>query len=307
MTTNRFYHQHLLSLDKFKKSDLQLVLETAQQLKLHPKPTLLNNKIIAHCFFESSTRTRLSFESASLRLGAQNIGFSDSRSLSTQKGESLSDTINVISSYADALVIRHPESGSAALAAHVSRCPVINAGDGANQHPTQALLDLYTIQECQHKLEQLSIGITGDLKHARTIHSLIDACSLFNMTFYFVAVKSLALPPEIIQKLDSQGIKYSIHESLDEVMSKLDILYITRIQKERIANSEQFCENFKLSSGLLKDAKDNLKILHPLPRLEELPAEIDHSPYAYYFQQAKNGVIVRQAILALLLNESLPC
>jgi aspartate carbamoyltransferase catalytic subunit len=316
MMKNSFYQKHLLSLEQLSKDDVLLVLKTAQKIKSSSFPQLLQQKIIAQCFFEPSTRTRLSFESASLRLGAKNIGFSDNNSLSIKKGESLSDTLKVVSSYADLIVLRHPEEGSAAIAAQVSECPVINAGNGANQHPTQTLLDLYTILECQNTLDGLSIGIAGDLQHARTIHSLIEGCSLFNMNFHFAVPQdqtSLPLdqdPANIeryIQPLKDRNIQYSISESLEKMISHVDILYMTRIQKERKINSSLSYQNLTVSLEMLHKAKPNLKILHPLPRLNELPADIDDSPYAYYFQQAKNGVVVRQAILSLILNEALIC
>lgn len=304
---NTLYGSDIISMKDLPLQQVQLILETAHELKIKPTSPLLNNKIIAHCFFEPSTRTRLSFESATLRLGGNVIGFSSDEALSIRKGETLHDTIQIISDYADLIIIRHPKEGAARLAADVSLKPVINAGDGANQHPTQALLDLFTIQECQQRLDGLAIALVGDLKYGRTIHSFAEACMLFDIRLFLVAPDALALPESICDTLKKVGVRFSFHQSIEEVIPKVDILYMTRIQQERFNEAEyqQIRKQFILTPEMLTNARPNLKILHPLPRVNEIDATVDKTPYAYYFQQAANGVYVRQALLSLLLNEDL--
>jgi len=308
MTTNTLYQRDIISIKDLHSDQIQLILDTAKKIKHKPSPKLLQGKIIAQCFFEPSTRTRLSFETATLKLGGQVIGFASDESLSVQKGETLHDTMRVISEYADLIVIRHPKEGAACLAAEVSVKPVINAGDGANQHPTQALVDLFTIQECQKQLDGLAIALVGDLKYGRTIHSFVQACARFNMRLYLVSPEILSLPDSICDILKKQGVRFSFHQSLEELIPKLDILYITRIQQERFSEAEyEFVKNqYVLTPAMLTKAKANLKILHPLPRVNEIAMDVDKTPYAHYFPQAANGVHVRQALLTLLLNESLP-
>ncbi len=308
MSTNLLFQRDLISMKDFKINEVELILQTAKKIKAKPLAHILQNKIIANCFFEPSTRTRLSFESAALRLGAHVIGFGSSEGLSTQKGETLHDSIQVISGYADLIVIRHPREGSACLAAEASPCPVINAGDGANQHPTQALTDLFTIQECHPTLNGLSIALVGDLKYGRTIHSFIEVCSLFDIRLYLVSPEALTLPEAICDKLKKCGVRFSFHQTIEEVIPAIDILYMTRIQQERFSQAEYqlIKDQFILTSAMLEKARANLKILHPLPRVNEISFDVDQTPYAHYFQQANNGVTVRQALLTLILNESLP-
>lgn len=304
---NSFYQQDVLSIKELSLQQIQLVLQTAAELKKKQHHDLLRHKMIAHCFFEPSTRTRLSFESATLKLGGQVIGFSSDESLSTQKGETLHDTMRVISSYADLIVLRHPKEGSARLAAEASSVPVINAGDGANQHPTQTLVDLFSIQECQGDLNELSIALVGDLKYGRTVHSFAQACKLFNIRLFLVAPEALTLPESICNALKREGVRFSFHQTLQEVMPKVDIVYMTRIQKERMTQHEYVStkDNMILTRKILEQAKPNLRILHPLPRVDEIEKEIDVTPFAYYFEQAANGVFIRQALLTLILNEAL--
>jgi aspartate carbamoyltransferase catalytic subunit len=216
--------------------------------------------------------------------------------------------MRVINEYADLIIMRHASEGSAAFVAEIVNCPVINAGDGANQHPTQALIDLFSIQETQHDINGLSIALVGDLKYGRAIHSLTEACSLFDVRFYLVSPEILSLPDDICNNLKKRGIRFSFHHSIEEVISKVDILYMTRIQQERFNALEYQLvkDQFILTSPMLKTAKPNLKIMHPLPRVNEISSEIDSTSYAYYFQQAGNGVAIRQALLTLILNESLP-
>lgn len=306
---NPLYRRDIISINDLSREELELVLQTAANLKQHPQPTLLQHQVIASCFFEASTRTRLSFETAIHRLGASVVGFSDSSNTSMgKKGETLADTMSVISQYADAIVMRHPQEGAARLVSEFSgSIPVINAGDGANQHPTQTLLDLFTIEETQGSLENLHIAMVGDLKYGRTVHSLAQALAKFKGNhLYFIAPQALAMPNHILHMLDENGISYSEHGSIEEVLPKLDILYMTRVQKERLDPSEyaNIKAQFVLSAAELIDVKENLKVLHPLPRVDEIAVDVDKTPYAYYFQQAGNGIYARQALLALVLNET---
>lgn len=306
---NSLYQQDILSIKDLSLEQIQLILKTAKQLKQKPGYTDIQGKVVAQCFFEASTRTRLSFETATLRLGGNNIGFSSAEELSIKKGETLHDTMRVIAEYADLIVIRHPQEGAARLAAEISAKPVVNAGDGANQHPTQALVDLFTIQECQKSLEGLSIALVGDLKYGRTIHSFAQICMLFDVRLYLVSPEGLTLPEPICDALKKKGVRFSFHHSMEEVLPKVDILYLTRIQQERFSEAEYQLvkSNYILTTDLLNNSKikSNLKILHPLPRVNELEIGIDKTPYAHYFTQAANGIHVRQALLALLLNEKL--
>ncbi|HDL7472069.1 TPA: aspartate carbamoyltransferase [Yersinia enterocolitica] len=307
---NPLYHKHIISINDLCREELELVLRTAASLKSHPQPELLKHKVIASCFFEASTRTRLSFETSIHRLGASVVGFSDSSNTSLgKKGETLADTMSVISTYVDAIVMRHPQEGAARLATQFSgNVPVVNAGDGANQHPTQTLLDLFTIQETQGRLDNINIAMVGDLKYGRTVHSLTQALAKFNGNrFFFIAPDALAMPAYILEMLEEKGIEYSLHESIEEVVSELDILYMTRVQKERLDPSEyaNVKAQFVLRAADLNGAQDNLKVLHPLPRIDEITTDVDKTPYAYYFQQAGNGIFARQALLALVLNAEL--
>jgi len=303
---NPLYKKHIISISDLSRAELELVVETASRLKAEPRNDLLCNKLVASCFFEASTRTRLSFETAVQRLGGSVIGFDDAGNTSlAKKGETLADSVRVITSYTDAFVIRHPQEGAARLAAEFSLVPVINAGDGSNQHPSQTLLDLYSIYETQGSLDGLKVAFVGDLKYGRTVHSLAQALSLFGARFYFISPEALAMPDYICEELEEKGIEFSVHDSLEEVMPELDILYMTRVQKERFEETEykHIAAKFVLVEEQLATAKPNLKILHPLPRIDEIDIAVDATPHAYYFQQAGNGVYARQALLALVLNE----
>ncbi len=297
---------HLLSIHDLSKQQILKLLKKAEEFKKKPPGLLLPGKILASCFFEPSTRTRLSFETAMLRLGGHVIGFADASSTSVQKGESLYDTMKVMGGYADAIVIRHPLEGAARVAASATQTPIINAGDGANQHPTQTLVDLFSIKETQGKLNHLQLALFGDLKYSRTAHSLVLACSLFDIRLYLVSPEQLTLPDAICHELRRKGIKFSFHRTIEEILPKVDILYMTRFQKERFQSGEELPEPITLRSSSLTQAKKNLKILHPLPRVDEIETAIDSSPHAYYFQQAANGLFVRQALLALLLESPSP-
>ncbi|HSW86404.1 MAG TPA: aspartate carbamoyltransferase [Rhabdochlamydiaceae bacterium] len=303
--THLFKHKGILSIFDLSEDEIEMILERAEEMKKEPSKDLLQGCILASCFFEPSTRTRLSFESAMLRLGGSVIGFSDSESTSSKKGESLQDSIKVIGQYADIIAIRHPREGAARLAQESTDIPVVNAGDGANQHPTQTLVDLFTIKECQGTLHSLHIAMVGDLKYGRTPHSLALACALFDARLYFISPEQLTVPDYILHELRKKGVKFSFHHSIEEVIPKIDILYMTRIQKERFEEGEyeRIKDQFVLKEPMLKNAKQNLKIFHPLPRINEIETAVDETPYAYYFQQAANGIYVRQAVLALLLNK----
>lgn len=307
---NPLYRKHIISINDLSRDELELVLHTAAQLKAHPQPELLKHNVIASCFFEASTRTRLSFETAIHRLGASVVGFADGSNTSLgKKGETLADTISVIGTYVDAIVMRHPQEGAARLATGFSGgVPILNAGDGANQHPTQTLLDLFTIQETQSRLNQLNVAMVGDLKYGRTVHSLTQALAKFDGNrFFFIAPDALAMPAYITDMLDEKNIVWSRHDSFEEVMPQLDILYMTRVQKERLDPSEyaNVKAQFILRASDLVTARDNMKVLHPLPRIDEITTDVDKTPYAWYFQQAGNGIYARQALLALVLNSEL--
>lgn len=308
--TNTLYNKHIISIPELSRAELELIVQTAGQLKAEPNPDLIKNKVVASCFFEPSTRTRLSFETAIQRVGGDVIGFDNAGNTSlANKGETLADSIQVISTYVDAFVMRHPREGAARLAAEFSNgVPIINAGDGANQHPTQTLLDLYTIAETQGRLDNLNVAFVGDLKYGRTVHSLTQALAKFNnIRFFFVAPDALAMPDYICEELDEAGIQYSLHTDMESVIPELDILYMTRVQKERFDESEyvHIKSAYILTAALLEGARENLKVLHPLPRVDEITTDVDKTPHAYYFQQAENGVYARQALLALVLNQTL--
>ena len=307
---NPLYRKHIISINDLSREELELVLHTAAQLKAQPQPELLRHNVIASCFFEASTRTRLSFETAMHRLGASVVGFADGSNTSLgKKGETLADTISVIGTYVDAIVMRHPQEGAARLATEFSGgVPILNAGDGANQHPTQTLLDLFTIRETQSRLNQLNVAMVGDLKYGRTVHSLTQALAKFaGNRFFFIAPDALAMPAYLTDMLDEQNIPWSRHDSIEEVMPQLDILYMTRVQKERLDPSEyaNVKAQFILRAADLAGARDNMKVLHPLPRVDEITTDVDKTPHAWYFQQAGNGIYARQALLALVLNSEL--
>lgn len=296
------YNKDIVSINDFSKIDILNILESAAKLKKEQEPNLLIGKILASCFFEPSTRTRLSFEAAMLKLGGSTLGFSSSEMTSTKKGETLWDTMKMVENYADVIVIRHPREGAARLAADSVNIPVINAGDGAHQHPSQTFLDLFTIQESQKNLEDLHIAMVGDLKYGRTVHSLALALIPFNCRLYFAAPEELEMPKTICKELREKGVKFSFHNNIEEIMPKLDILYMTRIQQERL-NFEAPENKFVLTKKHLKNVKDNFKIMHPLPRNNEIPFDIDKTPYAEYFEQAENGLYTRQALLKLILEK----
>lgn len=298
-------NKSLVSITDFSKSDYLKILELAESYERKPVSELLTGKVIATLFFEPSTRTRLSFESAVNRMGGRIIGFSDSSSSSVTKGETLYDTINVVSNYCDLIVMRHPLEGSARFASEIARVPVINAGDGANQHPTQTLLDLYSIKKTQGKLDDLTIFMVGDLKYGRTVHSLLMAMSQFNTTFHFISPEELKMPEEYKILLHTLGLKYHEHKDYTDIITDADIIYMTRVQKERFSDPieyERTKNAYVLKNKMLANTKENLKILHPLPRVNEIDQDVDENPKAYYFTQVLNGVYIRQAIISSILG-----
>lgn len=305
--SNPLYGKHVVSIGDFARADLERIVQLAARFKKHGPAPLLADRIIASCFFEASTRTRLSFETAVQRLGGKAIGFADASNTSIKKGESLTDCIHMIAAYADAIVLRHPKEGSARLASEVSTVPVINGGDGANQHPSQTLLDLFSIFECQGRLDNLRVAFVGDLKYGRTVHSLAQALCCFQPTFYFVAPHVLQMPAYIEQNLREQGVSFDYLDSLQAAVNEVDILYMTRVQKERFDPTEymHIASRYVLTPELLASARPSMRVLHPLPRIDEILPSVDRSSHAYYFQQAENGVYAREALLALVMNESI--
>ena len=301
-----FKNRDIISINDFLKEELLHILKVVKQIEQKSKSSLLRGKILATLFFEPSTRTRLSFISAMEQLSGTVIGFSTANVTSIQKGESLWDTIKMTEQYADIIVIRHPLEGSARLAAEAASVPVINGGDGSNQHPTQTILDLYTIQKTKDKLEGLHIGFVGDLKYGRTVHSLVIALSHFNPTFYFIAPDDLQIPESYTDELFQKKVRYYKTADLTRFSKELDILYVTRIQKERFPDPleyEKFKGIYRIDEAFLQHVKKELKIMHPLPRVDEIDKNIDNTEHAAYFEQAANGIPVRKTLLALVLGK----
>lgn len=298
-------NRSLVSINDYTKEQQLHLLDVAEDFEKNPRQRLLENYVVATLFFEPSTRTRLSFESAVSYLGGKIIGFSDTSSTSVQKGESLRDTIKTIANYSDVIVMRHPKEGSARFASEVSHVPIINAGDGANQHPTQCLLDLYSIRKTQGTLKNLNVAFVGDLKYGRTVHSLVQALCQFDCSFHLVSPVELKLPSSVKISIKEKKLEYFQYTELDEVIPKVDILYMTRIQKERFSDPmeyEKIKNSYVLRNDMLQKTKSNLKIMHPLPRVNEIDEDVDDNKRAYYFQQALNGVYVRQALLTSILG-----
>ena len=298
-------NRSLVTLAGHSREKIEYLIRMAQEFERHPNRRLLAGKVVATLFFEPSTRTRLSFETAANRLGARVIGFADPKVTSGTKGETLKDTIMMVSSYADVIVMRHYLEGAALYASEVAPVPIVNAGDGANQHPSQTLLDLYSILQTQGTLEGLTINMVGDLKYGRTTHSLLQAMSHFNPKFIFTAPEELKMPKEYKDFLDRRGIEYIETSSLNEHLNDCDILYMTRVQQERFTDLmeyERVKDVYTLNASMLGNVRENMKILHPLPRVTEIAQDVDDTPYAYYFKQAENGLYVRMAIISYLLG-----
>lgn len=296
----------LVSINTLSREKILQLIKRAEEFEKNPNSKILDGKIVATLFFEPSTRTRLSFETAANRLGAKVIGFADPKITSGTKGETLKDTIMMVQNYADVIVMRHYLEGAALYASEVANVPIINAGDGANQHPTQTMLDLYSIYKTQGTLDNLNIFLVGDLKYGRTVHSLLMALRHFNPTFHFIAPKELAMPEEYKAYCREFGIKYvEIEEFNEDVIAEADILYMTRVQRERFTDLmeyERVKDVYILKASMLGKARENMKILHPLPRVNEISYEVDDTPHAYYFQQAQNGLYAREAIICDVLN-----
>ena len=297
---------NFVTIEDLSRDKILYLLDMAREFERHPNRELLKGKVVATLFFEPSTRTQLSFQTAANRLGARVIGFSDAKTSSTTKGETLKDTIMMVSNYADVIAMRHYIEGAAQYASEVAPVPIINAGDGAHMPPSQCLLALYSIYKTQGTLDNLNIYLVGDLKYGRTVHSLITAMRHFNPTFHFIAPKELSMPQEYKLYCKNHGIKFQEHTAFNEkVIADADILYMTRVQKERFSDLMEY-EKVKnvyiLNRSMLGLAKDNMRILHPLPRVNEIAYDVDDDPHAYYIQQAKNGLFAREAIFCYCLG-----
>ena len=298
-------NRSFVSIDDFSTEEITQILDMAEKFEKNPNRPLLRGKNIASLFFETSTRTRLSFETAINRLGGRTVGFSNAASSSITKGESLHDTIKMVDAYCDLIVMRHHIEGAARYASEIAHVPIINAGDGANQHPTQTMLDLYSIRKTQGTLDNLNIFMVGDLKYGRTVHSLMMAMSKWNTTFHFISPEELRMPDENKLYLENLGLKYYEHSDFTDIISTADIIYMTRVQRERFSDPmeyEKVKNVYVLRNYMLENTKPNMRILHPLPRVNEIHQDVDSNPKAYYFQQAQNGVYTRQAILCTLLG-----
>ncbi|MCI7310178.1 MAG: aspartate carbamoyltransferase [Prevotella sp.] len=300
---------NFVTIADLSKKEIEYLISMAHEFELHPNREILKGKVIATLFYEPSTRTRLSFETAANRLGAKVIGFSDAKASSVSKGETLKDTILMVANYADIIVMRHRFEGAAQYASEVTHVPIINAGDGAHMHPSQCLLDLYSIHKTQGTLDNLNIYLVGDLKYGRTVHSLITAMRHFNPTFHFIAPKELSMPNEYKMYCKQHNIKFQEHQAFNEkIIADADIIYMTRVQKERFTDLmeyERVKDTYILKNDMLRHAKSNMKILHPLPRVNEIAYDVDDSPHAYYIQQAQNGLYARQALFCDVLGISL--
>lgn len=296
----------IVSINDLSKSEILDLLKAAAYFEENPNHKILDGKVIATLFFEPSTRTRLSFETAVNRLGGRIIGFSDAASTSTSKGETLKDTIKMVSNYVDLIIMRHFLEGAARYASEVTEVPIINAGDGAHQHPSQTMLDLYSIFKTQGRLDDLTLTMVGDLKYGRTVHSLLIALSHFRVKFNFVACNELRMPEEFRTFCDQNYIDYTEYTDFsEEVINSSDIIYMTRVQRERFSDLmeyERVKDLYNLHNAMLDNSKDNLRILHPLPRVNEIDQDVDDNPKAYYFQQAQNGLYARQAMICKVLG-----
>lgn len=297
--------KNLISISDYSKQEYMEILNLAAEFESNPRQELLKEKVIASIFFEPSTRTRLSFESAASLLGAKIIGFSNPAATSQSKGESLHDTIKMVASYSDLIIMRHNKEGAARYAAEVSAVPVINAGDGANQHPTQCMLDLYSIFKTQGTLDNLNITLVGDLKYGRTVHSLVQAMCNFNATFHLVSPVELKLPSSVKMHIKKAKLDYYQYTNIKDAVAVSDIIYMTRVQRERFSDPleyEKVKDSCIIDASTLEGCQPNMRVLHPLPRVNEIAVDVDSTPHAYYFDQARNGVYVRQALMAAILG-----
>jgi aspartate carbamoyltransferase catalytic subunit len=305
-----FERKHIISTKDFSREEIDFILDRAEQMEPFARKgrmDLLKDKLVAMLFFEPSTRTRLSFDTAVKRLGGNTIGFDSSSTTSITKGETLSDTIKIIESYADAIVIRHPREGAARMASEISHVPVINAGDGAGHHPTQTLLDLYTMRkECKKPIGDLNVAIVGDLKYGRTVHSLAYALSLYKAKLSFVSPTQLKMPDSIIKYLKKQGVEVLQTSKIEDVLKETDVLYMTRIQKERFPDPAEYLKvagGYRITADTLEGVRDDMIVMHPLPRVDEIEPGVDSTKHARYFQQAFYGVPLRMAVLSLVMSD----
>ena len=306
-----FYGKHIISVRQFRRADLQYIFGVAHEMREMVARIgsfdLLKGKILANLFYEPSTRTSSSFTAAMERLGGSVIPISEVRYSSVSKGESLPDTVRTLECYADVIVLRHPEVGAAKMAAKYCRKPVLNAGDGHGEHPTQALLDLFTIVEEAGRVDGLTVTLLGDLKYGRTVHSLARLLTLFDVTMNFVSPNALRLPDEVIAELDEAGARYQQHSELEAVIGRSDVLYVTRVQKERFedqADYEKVKGAYVITPDTMRDARPNMVLMHPLPRVGEIAMEVDADPRAAYFRQMEYGMYVRMALLAMVLGKA---
>jgi aspartate carbamoyltransferase catalytic subunit len=302
----KFQGRDIISIEDFTREEINYILDSSHAMEPVAKngSDMLKGKILANLFFEPSTRTRLSFEAAMLKLGGNVIGFAEAEIASVKKGENLADTIRTVENYADAIALRHPLEGAAKLAAEFSKVPIINAGTGAEEHPTQALIDLYTIRKEKGKIDGLKIAVVGDLRYGRTVHSLAYALALFNIDLHLVSPETLKMRREVLNTIQGK-IQVTENANLEEIIPQIDVLYVTRIQKERFPDAAEYAKvkgTYRIDLKTLKNAKKDLIILHPLPRIDEIASEVDATPQARYFQQAWNGTVVRMALLALVLG-----
>jgi len=302
----------IVSIRDLTREQIELVLDLSEKMIPYARgemfTKMLDGRILANLFFEPSTRTRMSFETAMARLGGRTLEMSHPSMMSIAKGETLADTIRMVESYSDAIVLRHPHEGAARLAAKFSRSPVINAGDGAGQHPTQTLLDLFTIRRDKKQIEGIKVALIGDLKYGRTAHSLAEALTMFGAEVTFVAPASLQMPRETVKQVEKLGGKPKLTSKLDDVIKESDVLYVTRIQRERFPDPSEYLKvagSYRIDNNLLREAKQSLTVMHPLPRVDEIAPEVDYTQHAKYFEQAFNGVPVRMALLSLVLGGKL--
>lgn len=309
--SNGFYGRDILSVRQFNRENLQYIFRVAEEMRSMVErfgsADLLQGKILANLFYEPSTRTSSSFNAAMQRLGGRVIAINEVVYSSVSKGESLPDTIRTLESYADVIVLRHPEVGSAAIAAHYARKPIINAGDGVGEHPTQALLDLFTIQEELGRCDDLKVAMVGDLKYGRTVHSLTRLLNMYRAEFYFVSPDILTMPPEILEEVKAAGLRYTETRDIHEVIGEVDVLYVTRVQKERftdLAQYEAVKDYYVVDPELMARAKEKMIVMHPLPRVGEISYAVDDDPRAAYFRQMVNGMYIRMALLAAVLGKA---
>jgi aspartate carbamoyltransferase catalytic subunit len=301
-----FQGRDIISIEDFNREEINYILNVTHAMEPIAKngSDILKGKILANLFFEPSTRTRLSFEAAMLKLGGSTIGFAEAEIASVKKGENLADTVRTVENYADTIALRHPLEGAAKLAAEFSKVPIINAGSGAEEHPTQALTDLYTMQREKGKIDGLKIALVGDLRYGRTVHSLAYALAFYNVELYLISPESLRMRREVLRTIQNR-IQVREDTNLDKIVPQIDVLYVTRIQKERFPDAAEYAKVkgvYRIDLKTLKNAKKDMIILHPLPRLDEIAAEVDGAPQARYFQQVWNGIVVRMALLGLVLG-----